>query len=146
MSLEGDYGDDNIFAKIIRGEAQAVRVYEDPDVLSIMDLFPQSDGHLLVLPKHVRARNLLDVDAVTLTRLIVVVQNLTMAVRRALQPDGVMVAQFNGQAAGQTVYHLHFHVIPRWEGQPLKGHGHGQMADLAELRRHAAKIAAALPT
>ncbi len=144
MSLEGDYRDDNIFAKIIRGEAQAVRVYEDPDVLSIMDLFPQSPGHLLVLPKRVRARNLCDVDGVTLAKLIVVVQDLTAAVRRALQPDGVMVAQFNGAAAGQTVYHLHFHVIPRWEGQPLKGHGHGQMADLADLRRNAETISAAL--
>jgi histidine triad (HIT) family protein len=145
MSLEGEYRDDNIFAKIIRGEAPAVRVYEDPDVLSIMDLFPQSPGHLLVLPKRDRARNLLDADAVILSKLIVVVQDLTEAVRRALQPDGIMVAQFNGQASGQTVYHLHFHVIPRWEGQPLKGHGHGQMADLAELRRQAEKIAAALP-
>ena len=145
MSLEGEYRDDNIFAKIIRGEAPAVRVYEDPDVLSIMDLFPQSPGHLLVLPKRDRARNLLDADAVVLSKLIVVVQDLTEAVRRALQPDGIMVAQFNGEASGQTVYHLHFHVIPRWAGQPLKGHGHGQMADLAELRRQAEKIAAALP-
>ena len=145
MSLEGEYRDDNIFARIIRGEAPAVRVYEDPELLSIMDLFPQSPGHLLVLPKRDRARNLLDADAVILSKLIVVVQDLTEAVRRALQPDGIMVAQFNGEASGQTVYHLHFHVIPRWEGQPLKGHGHGQMADLAELRRQAEKIAAALP-
>jgi histidine triad (HIT) family protein len=144
MSLEGDYRDDNIFAKIIRGEVAAVRVYEDPDVLSIMDLFPQSLGHLLVLPKRDRARNLLDADAVTLARLIVVVQDLAEAVRRALRPDGVMVAQFNGEAAGQTVYHLHFHVIPRWQGQPLKGHGHGQMADLGDLRRQAEMISAAL--
>jgi histidine triad (HIT) family protein len=145
MSLEGEYRDDNIFAKIIRGEAPAVRVYEDPELLSIMDLFPQSPGHLLVLPKRDRARNLLDADAVILSKLIVVVQDLTEAVRRALQPDGIMVAQFNGAASGQTVYHLHFHVIPRWEGRPLKGHGHGQMADLAELRRQAERIAAALP-
>ena len=144
MSLDGTYADDNIFAKIIRGEAEAVRVYEDPDVLSVMDLFPQSPGHLLVLPKRDRARNLLDADTVVLTKLIVAVQDLTEAVRRVLQPDGIMVAQFNGAASGQTVYHLHFHIIPRWEGQPLKGHGRGQMADLADLRRQADKIAAAL--
>jgi histidine triad (HIT) family protein len=144
MSLEGEYRDDNIFAKIIRSEAPAVRVYEDPDVLAIMDLFPQSPGHLLVLPKRDRARNLLDADAVILSKVIVVVQDLTEAVRRALKPDGIMVAQFNGEASGQTVYHLHFHIIPRWEGQPLKGHGHGQMADPVELRRQAEQIAAAL--
>jgi histidine triad (HIT) family protein len=144
MSIDGEYDDGNIFAKIIRGEAGAARVYEDPDVLAFMDLFPQSEGHLLVLPKRCRARNILDVDTETLAKLILVVRKLAGAVARALQPDGVMVGQFNGQAAGQTVYHLHFHVIPRWEGRPLKGHGHGQMADLADLRRLAERIAAAL--
>jgi histidine triad (HIT) family protein len=144
MSSELSYRDDNVFARIIRGEAEAVRVYEDPTLLSIMDLFPQSYGHLLVLPKQARAVTMLDVDTATLTSLVVLVQRLAKAVQQALQPDGIMVAQFNGSAAGQTVYHLHFHVIPRWEGQPLKGHGHGQMADPDDLRHCAEKIRKAL--
>jgi histidine triad (HIT) family protein len=145
MSLDGTYDHANIFAKILRGEASAVTVYEDADVLAFMDLFPQSTGHVLVVPKLAAARNILDVDAATLTKLILVAQRIAKAVRTALQPDGVIVAQLNGQAAGQTVFHLHFHVIPCWAGQPLKGHGHAAMADAAQLRGLAEKIAAGLP-
>jgi histidine triad (HIT) family protein len=144
MSLDGTYDNANIFAKILRGEASAVTVYEDADVLAIMDLFPQSTGHVLVLPKVGTIRNILEVDAATLTKLILVAQKIAKAVRTALRPDGVIVAQFNGQAAGQTVFHLHFHVIPCWAGQPLKGHGHGKMADADQLRSLAKEITASL--
>jgi histidine triad (HIT) family protein len=109
-----------------------------------MDLFPQSTGHVLVISKTSTARNILDVDAAVLMKLISVVQKVANAARTALQPDGLIVVQFNGQAAGQTVYHLHFHVIPIWTGQPLKGHGHGEMADADQLRRLAGKITASL--
>ena len=142
MSLDGAYDRDNIFAKILRGEMPAAKVFEDDQVLAFMDVFPQSRGHVLVVPKH-EARTLLDADPETLRELIVRVQSVARAVREALRPDGVTVMQFNGAAGGQTVYHLHFHVIPRWEGQALARHG-GGMADPAELASLAAEIAARL--
>lgn len=144
MSLDGAYDDQNIFAKIARGEAPAVKIYEDQDVLAFMDVFPQSRGHCLVVSKASRARNLLEVEPEVLTRLMLEVQRLARAVVAALNPDGVVITQFNGAAAGQTVFHLHVHIIPRWADQPIKGHSHGQMADMAELKALADLIAAKL--
>jgi histidine triad (HIT) family protein len=144
MIVEGTYDRDNPFAKILRNEASAAKVYEDADVLAFMDLFPQSEGHVLVIPKTGIARNILDVEAAVLIKLVQGVQRVTKAVHKALRPDGVIVTQFNGQAAGQTVYHLHFHVIPCWAGQPLKGHAHGVMAAADHLHLLARKIAACL--
>lgn len=143
MSLEGVYDDGNIFAKIVRGEMPSVKVYEDDQVLAFMDVFPQSRGHVLVISKTAKARNLLDVDPGTLAVLTVTTQTLARAVVRALKPDGVMISQFNGAPAGQTVFHLHFHIIPRWEAEPLGRHGAG-MADVEELKGLAARISAAL--
>ncbi|OWJ56544.1 HIT family protein [Inquilinus limosus] len=144
MSLDGTYDRDNVFARILRGELPAAKVHEDGDTLAFMDAFPQSEGHVLVIPRAGTARNLLEADPATLARLMATVQRVAAAVRAALRPDGVMVAQFNGAAAGQTVYHLHVHVIPRWEGRPMKGHGQAGPADAAELRAQAARIAAAM--
>ena len=141
MSLDGTYDDGNIFAKILRGEAPAARVFEDDHVMAFMDVFPQARGHSLVIPKHSTARNLLDEAPQVLSALILGVQRVSCAVRAALNPDGIMVSQFNGAPAGQTVYHLHFHIIPRWEGEPLGRHG-GGMADPAELKALAEQIAA----
>ena len=143
MSLDGTYDEGNIFAKILRGEMPSARVFEDEHVYSFMDVFPQSRGHTLVIPKHSRARNLLEEDPAVLAPLILGVQRVTRAVRAALNPDGIMVSQFNGAPSGQTVYHLHFHVIPRWTGVELGRHG-GGMADPAELKALAERIAAAL--
>jgi histidine triad (HIT) family protein len=142
MSLDGTYDDGNIFAKILRGEAPAARVFEDDHVLAFMDVFPQSKGHTLVIPKHSVARNLLDEDPAVLASVILGVQRVTRAVRAALNPDGIVVTQFNGATAGQTVYHLHFHIIPRWEGVALGRHGAGGMADPGELKLLAEQIAA----
>jgi histidine triad (HIT) family protein len=142
MSLDGTYDAGNIFAKILRGEAPAARVFEDDHVLAFMDVFPQSRGHTLVIPKHSVARNIMDEDPAVLAPLILGVQRVTRAVRAALNPDGIVVTQFNGAPAGQTIYHLHFHIIPRWEGVALKGHGVGGMADPTELRALAEQIAA----
>ena len=142
MSLDGVYDHANIFAKILRGEAPSVRVFEDHDILAFMDVFPQSRGHTLVISKHSQARNLLDIEPEPLEKLILGVQRITRAVRAALNPDGIMVAQFNGTASGQTVFHLHFHIIPRWTGAPLRPHGEGGMADAAELAALAHQIAA----
>jgi histidine triad (HIT) family protein len=141
MDLDGDYDPDNIFAKIVRGEAPAAKVFEDHDTLAFMDVFPQGRGHVLVVHKRAHARNLLDVDPQDLHAVMTTVQRIALAARAALKPDGIFVAQFNGKAAGQTVYHLHVHVIPRWEGVPLGRHAGGGMADMGELTKLAADIA-----
>ena len=142
MSLDGTYDDGNIFAKILRGEMPSARVFEDSHVYAFMDVFPQSRGHTLVIPKHSTARNLLEEDPAILAPLFLGVQRVTRAVRAALKPDGIMVSQFNGAPAGQTVFHLHVHIIPRWADQPLGRHGEGGMADPTELKALADQIAA----
>ena len=142
MSLDGTYDPDNIFAKIVRGQMPATKVYEDDETLAFMDVFPQARGHVLVIHKHATARNLMDIEAEPLRTLILTVQKVTRAMRAALQPDGIMVSQFNGAASGQTVYHLHFHIIPRTEGVPLGRHAGGAMADPKELAELAGAIAA----
>jgi histidine triad (HIT) family protein len=142
MSIDGRYDDANIFAKILRAEAPAARVYEDDHVLAFMDVFPQSRGHCLVILKEAKARNLLDVEPEALQHLILGVQRIARAVRAALNPDGIVVTEFNGAPAGQTVYHLHFHIIPCWDGVPLGRHAGGGMADSAELAALAKQIAA----
>lgn len=143
MSLDGAYEDGNIFAKIVRGEIPSVKVWEDDQILAFMDAFPQARGHVLVISKVSRARNLLDAETKTLGRLIGAVQKTSRAVRAALNPDGLVVTQFNGAPAGQTVFHLHFHIIPCWDGVPLGRHGEG-MADMEELKALASQIAVKL--
>lgn len=144
MSLHGTYDDQNIFAKILRGEAPCLAVFEDDDVLVFMDIFPQSEGHTLIVPKE-PARNLLDLSDEAAATAIRHVKRVTKAVETVLKPDGVTVAQFNGAPAGQSVFHIHFHVIPRWDGQDIAGHGHqANQADPDHLRALAEKIAAAL--
>ena len=143
MSLDGAYEDDNIFARLIRGEIPSAKIYEDEQVLAFMDAFPQSRGHCLVVSKTSRARNLLEVEPDVLCAVMQAVQRVARAVRTALQPEGIVVTQFNGAPAGQTVFHLHVHIIPRREGVPLKRH-EGGMADKAILAEHAARIRAML--
>jgi len=133
MTLHDAYDPDNIFAKILRGEMPAVKVYEDDAALAFMDVFPQSEGHTLVVPKDVEARNLLDMPVDKLGPYMATVQKVAQAVEAALTPDGLVVTQFNGAPAGQTVYHLHFHIIPRWKDVALGRHGSGDMADTAKL-------------
>lgn len=136
------YDPANIFGKIIRGEIPAHKVYEDADVLVMMDIFPQSKGHTLVIPK-APSRNLFDADPAVLARVIPVVQRIANAVHKAMGADGIRIAQFNEAPAGQSVFHLHFHVIPAYEGVELGRHGQGK-ADDAELAEQAKAIAAAL--
>ena len=144
MSLDGRYDTGNIFAKIIRGEMPSVKVFEDDKVLAFMDVFPQSRGHALVISKVSQARNLLEVEPDVLADLIASTQRLAKATVTALKPDGVVVTQFNGAPAGQTVFHLHFHVIPRYDGEALGRHSEGGMADVGELKALADRISAAL--
>lgn len=143
MSLHGDYDDQNIFAKIIRGEAPAVTLLETEDVIAFMDVFPQSKGHCLIVPK-TPARNLLELPADAAQAAIVEVKRLAEAAAAALKPDGITVVQYNGAPAGQSVFHIHFHVIPQWDGDALSSHGSTGMADMAELEALAEKIKAAL--
>lgn len=136
------YDPNNIFAKILRGEIQAHKVYEDDDTLAFMDVMPQAEGHTLVIPKK-PSRGLLDAEPEVLARLIKVAQRVAGAVKAAFGADGLTVFQYNEPAGGQTVFHLHVHIVPRREGVPLKRH-EGGMADNAVLADHAERIRAAL--
>ena len=136
------YDPSNVFAKILRGELPSAKVFEDDRVLVIMDVMPQSEGHTLVIPK-TPSRNLLDIGADDLTCAILAVQRVVRAVKKAFDAPGVLVMQFNEPAAGQTVFHTHFHVIPRHTGVPLKPHA-GGMADSGLLSQQAERIRAAL--
>jgi histidine triad (HIT) family protein len=132
------YDRNNVFAKVLRGELPSHTIYEDEDTLAFLDIMPRSDGHALVITKE-EARDLFDVSPEALAKLMAVVQKLAPKIKDAMGADGVLIAQFNGAAAGQTVFHLHVHIIPRKEGVELKPHG-GKMADKAALAATAEKI------
>ncbi len=136
------YDSNNIFAKILRGEIPSHKIYEDEHTLAFMDVMPQVNGHCLVIPK-VGSRNLLDAELSTLTPLMATVQKVARAAKAAFKADGVQVRQYNEPAAGQTVFHLHFHIMPLNEGQPLRPHS-GKMADHTVLAKQAEMIKAAL--
>ena len=129
------YDPNNIFAKILRGEIPCHKIYEDEHTLAFMDVMPQVDGHCLVIPK-VGSRNLLDAEPSTLASLMATVQKVARAAKSAFNADGVQVRQYNEEAAGQTVFHLHFHILPLNEGQSLRPHS-GKMADHGILAKHA---------
>ena len=136
------YDSNNIFAKILRGEAPCVRVAEDEFSLAFMDIMPRADGHVLVIPK-TPARNILDIAPADLASIAPMVKRIAVAVKAGLGAEGIVVQQFNESASGQVVYHLHFHVLPRWSGVPLRA-PHGAIASAESLEVHAAKIRAAL--
>ncbi len=136
------YDPANIFGKILRGEIPSIKVFEDETILVMMDIFPQSRGHTLVIPK-AASRNLLDADPAALSAAVASLPRLARAVKAATGADGIRLMQFNEAPAGQTVFHLHFHLIPMYEGIELGRHG-GSKADDAELRELAAGIAAQL--
>ena len=136
------YDNDNVFAKILRGEMPSHKLYEDDETFAFMDIMPRGDGHCLVIPKK-PSRNILDVDPDSLAAVMRTTQKLARAVMKAFSADGVTIQQFNEQAGGQVVFHLHVHVIPRFEGVALKPHT-GQMGDQAVLAEHADRIRKAL--
>lgn len=144
MSLHGAYDTNNIFAKILRGDIPSVKVWEDDHVLAFMDVFPQSEGHVLIIAKQSQARNLLEIEPEVLAHVTAALQRTAKAVEKALKPEGLSILQFNGEAGGQTVFHLHFHIVPRWADREMKGHGHSPMADTATLGALADRIAAEL--
>ena len=146
MSLDGSYAHSNVFARILRGELQCIKVYEDLRTLAFMDKRPRSEGHVVVVSKSSVARNILEIEPAELTDLIVVVQMVARAASTALHPDGIIVGQLNGRAAGQTIQHLHFHMIPTWKGQLLKGLGSGDEVEPGRLRELAGRIGRAMQT
>jgi histidine triad (HIT) family protein len=137
------YEPDNIFAKILRGEIPCHRVFEDETLLVMMDVFPQSRGHTLVIPK-AASRNILDADAEAVARVARHLPRLGRAVVAATKADGLRVMQFNEAPSGQTVFHLHFHLIPVYAGVELGRHAGGGRADDAQLAELAKAIAAEL--
>jgi histidine triad (HIT) family protein len=136
------YDNNNVFAKILRGELPFEKVYEDDGALAVMDIAPRSKGHVLVIPKKA-SRNLLDADLSALASALAAAQKVANAQMKAFKAEGVMLAQFSEAPAGQTVFHLHFHVIPRYENEALKP-PEGPMEDNAVLASHAAAIRSAL--
>ncbi|MCC5812771.1 MAG: HIT family protein [Ectothiorhodospiraceae bacterium] len=133
---------DCIFCKIVAGEIPAAIIFETDEVIAFMDAFPSSKGHALVIPR-AHHPDVFEMPPSLLAICAQASQRLALASRKALQPDGMTVTQFNGAAAGQTVFHYHQHVTPRWEGQPRRSHGE-HMADPEELKAIAAEIRAAL--
>ena len=142
MTSEITYDTNNIFARILRRELPCHKVYEDDHTLAFMDVMPQADGHTLVIPKAAGV-GLLDTPTDALQAVIATTQRVARAVKTALNAPGVMIVQLNGAPAGQTVFHLHFHIIPRSEGLQLKFHAR-DMEKPEVLAAMAAKIKAAL--
>lgn len=136
------YDPSNIFAKILRGEIPSHKIHEDQHTYAFMDVMPMVDGHCLVIPKQ-GSRNILDADPAVLAQVIASVQKVARAAMKAMGAEGCQVRQYNEQAGGQTVFHLHFHVLPLKAGDTVKPHV-GGMADHSVLARHAEMIRAAL--
>lgn len=136
------YDNNNVFAKILRGEIPCVKVFEDEMNLAFMDVMPQADGHVLVIPKE-PAENLLDLSSESASALMTTTQKIAKAVKKGLNAPGIMLAMLNGASAGQSVFHVHFHVIPRSAGVDMGMHARA-MVDPKSLEPIAAKIRSAL--
>jgi len=136
------YDANNIFAKILRGEIPLVSVYEDTHNVAFMDVMPQADGHTLVLPKE-SAETIFELSEESAAKLLIATKLVALGVRNAMNAEGITLTQFNGSAAGQSVPHVHFHILPRWSGVSLRRHT-GTMEDPEKLKSIAAKIQAAL--
>ena len=136
------YDPQNVFAKILRGELPCIKIYEDAETLSFMDIMPQTEGHVLVIPKEA-AETIFDLSPDSLAATILITQKVARAVRQALGVPGVLIAQTNGAAALQSVPHLHFHVIPRRPNEKLRMHA-AIVEDQEKLKQLSKKIIAAL--
>ncbi|NIJ17225.1 HIT family protein [Sphingobium vermicomposti] len=146
MSLEGNYDEGNVFALILQGKIPSTKLYEDEHTYAFLDIQPQSKGHSLVISKWSKARNILEVEDEALAQVMATVKKVAVATHKALDPDGIHVAQFNGAPAGQTVFHLHVHIVPRWAGGPVgfSAHAQGNFADPAAQEALAEEIRAQL--
>ena len=136
------YDSQNIFAKILRGEAPSFKIYEDEQTFAMMDIMPQTRGHLLILTKE-PAATLLELSEAGAKACVATAKKIAPALLKVTQADGFVMSQFNGEVAGQTVHHVHFHLVPRYEGQKVQRHAEvkGNMEEIAELGR---QIAAAI--
>ena len=141
-SMAQQYDPENVFAKILREELPAHKVHEDAWSLAFMDLMPQTDGHTLVIPK-CPARDLLDLDPEYMGPTLATAQKVARAVKQAFSAEGLMLVQLSGAAAGQTVFHVHFHILPRWDGLDLRMHARDP-APAEQLAEHARRIREAL--
>ncbi len=137
-----EYDNENVFAKVLRGELPCHKIYEDDTTLAFMDIMPRCDGHALVVPK-APSRNILDIPAEDLCNVMATVQMIARAQMKAFNADGITVQQFNEGAGGQVIYHTHVHILPRQEGVKLRKHT-GEMAEQDVLAEHAEKMIAAL--
>jgi len=136
------YDPNNIFARMVRGEIPCIKVHEDAETLAFMDIMPQADGHTLVIPK-VAGENLYETPPASVAAAIRTTQRVARAVQQAFAPPGLIVTQFNGPAAGQTVFHLHFHIVPVYTAGAWRPHARDK-ADAAVLEAQAVRIRAAL--
>jgi len=141
--LEGRYDTNNAFARILRGELPAAKFYEDAQVLAFVSLGMRSRGHALVISKTSRARNILEIEPEALSHVMSIVQRVAIAQRAVFKADGIQVVQNNGEASGQGVFHLHFHVIPIYKGQELRP-ADGPPRDSEELDAIARQLAIAM--
>lgn len=147
MSLDGVYDDNNPFALIIAGKIPSHTIYEDAKTLAFLDIAPQGKGHTLVISKWSRGRNILEIEPDAICEVMATVKKVAAGLRAALQPDGIHVAQFNGGDTGQSVFHLHVHVVPRWKGLPLgilQYYEEGPQADAETLADLTARIREAM--
>ncbi len=141
MTDRDPYQPDNIFAKVLRGEIPCHRVYEDDIALAFLDIMPQADGHTLVIPK-LAVRGIFDMPADAWGPFMQRVQNIALAVKGGMKAEGLNLRLFDGAAGGQTVFHFHMHIIPRWESVPLRRHG--ELTERPDvLKLNAEKIRAA---
>lgn len=136
------YDVSNVFAKILRGDLPCVNVYEDDHTLAFMDIMPSVEGHTIVIPK-APAKEIFDLSAEGVSGLMRTTQKVARAVKRGLNCSGIMLVQLNGAGAGQSIPHVHFHILPREQGLELELHGRA-MRKPEELEPIAAKIRAAL--
>lgn len=136
------YNDKNIFAKILNGEAECVKVLENDFILAFMDVMPQAQGHTLVIPKY-KTEDLLNLDANYFPYILEATQKIARSIKKVYSPSGVMILQLNGAEAGQSVFHLHFHIMQRSEGLNYKFHA-SEPRDFKELQKEADKIIANL--
>ena len=141
MPTSEPYATDNIFSKILRGEIPAHRVFEDDVALAFLDIMPQAPGHTLVIPK-LAVRGMEDMPADAWGPYMTRVQLVAAAVKKGMEAEGLNLRQYEGAAGGQTVFHLHFHILPRWAGEPLRRHG-DRMEKQDVLKEQAARIRAA---
>jgi len=146
MSLDGIYDEGNVFALILQGKIPSTKLYEDAHTLSFLDIMPQTKGHALVISRWSKARNLLEMEDDAIAQVMATAKKVAIAIRQALNPDGIQIAQFNGAPAGQTIFHMHVHILPRWSGDATGFVPHGQagQADPAQLAALAQEIRAYL--